>query len=64
MIPALEAVIKYGGALGVREIVYGMAHRGRLNVLANVLAKGFRASSSTNFRAALPIPRMSADRAT
>ncbi len=42
MIPALEAVIKYGGALGVREIVYGMAHRGRLNVLANVLAKGFR----------------------
>src|SRR5574339_345102 len=27
MIPALEAVIKYGGALGVREIVYGMAHQ-------------------------------------
>ncbi|MDX3908640.1 MAG: 2-oxoglutarate dehydrogenase E1 component [Sphingobium sp.] len=42
MIPALEAVIKYGGAQGVREIVYGMAHRGRLNVLANVMAKGFR----------------------
>ncbi|MGD9810529.1 MAG: 2-oxoglutarate dehydrogenase E1 component [Sphingobium sp.] len=42
MIPALEAVIKYGGANGVREIVYGMAHRGRLNVLANVMAKGFR----------------------
>jgi 2-oxoglutarate dehydrogenase E1 component len=42
MIPALEAVIKYGGARGVREIVYGMAHRGRLNVLANVMAKGFR----------------------
>ncbi|MPT47326.1 MAG: 2-oxoglutarate dehydrogenase E1 component [Sphingobium sp.] len=42
MIPALEAVIKYGGAQGVREIVFGMAHRGRLNVLANVLAKGFR----------------------
>ncbi len=42
MIPALEAVIKYGGALGVREIVYGMAHRGRLNVLANVLAKPYR----------------------
>ncbi|MCX7864601.1 MAG: 2-oxoglutarate dehydrogenase E1 component, partial [Novosphingobium sp.] len=36
MIPALEAVIKYGGRLGVKEIVYGMAHRGRLNVLANV----------------------------
>ena len=42
MIPALEAVIKYGGQLGVREIVYGMPHRGRLNVLANVLAKPYR----------------------
>ena len=42
MIPALEAVIKYGGQLGVREIVYGMAHRGRLNVLANVLAKPYK----------------------
>ncbi|HUQ12818.1 MAG TPA: 2-oxoglutarate dehydrogenase E1 component, partial [Novosphingobium sp.] len=42
MIPALEAVIKYGGALGVKEIVYGMAHRGRLNVLANVMAKPYR----------------------
>jgi 2-oxoglutarate dehydrogenase E1 component len=42
MIPAMEAIIKYGGAQGVREIVYGMAHRGRLNMLANVLAKPFR----------------------
>ncbi|MES2303197.1 MAG: 2-oxoglutarate dehydrogenase E1 component [Pseudomonadota bacterium] len=42
MIPALEAMIKYGGQLGVREIVYGMAHRGRLNVLANVMAKPYR----------------------
>ncbi len=42
MIPALEAVIKYGGSRGVREIVYGMAHRGRLNVLANVMAKPYR----------------------
>ncbi|MDF1834028.1 MAG: 2-oxoglutarate dehydrogenase E1 component [Alteraurantiacibacter sp. bin_em_oilr2.035] len=41
MIPALEAVIKYGGAMGVREIIYGMAHRGRLNVLANVMAKPY-----------------------
>jgi hypothetical protein len=39
MIPALEAVIKYGGQRGVREIVYGMAHRGRLNVLANVMER-------------------------
>ena len=43
MIPALESVIKYGGQYGVREIVYGMAHRGRLNVLANVMAKPYRA---------------------
>ena len=42
MIPALEAIIKYGGQYGVKEIVYGMAHRGRLNVLANVLAKPYR----------------------
>ncbi|HZV08396.1 MAG TPA: thiamine pyrophosphate-dependent enzyme, partial [Novosphingobium sp.] len=42
MIPALEAVIKYGGQLGVKEIVYGMAHRGRLNVLANVMAKPYK----------------------
>ncbi|OZA93025.1 MAG: 2-oxoglutarate dehydrogenase E1 component, partial [Erythrobacter sp. 34-65-8] len=42
MIPALEAVIKYGGQRGVREIVYGMAHRGRLNVLANVMAKPYK----------------------
>ncbi|RYE04085.1 MAG: 2-oxoglutarate dehydrogenase E1 component, partial [Sphingomonadales bacterium] len=42
MIPAMEAIIKYGGAGGVREIVYGMAHRGRLNMLANVMSKPFR----------------------
>jgi 2-oxoglutarate dehydrogenase E1 component len=43
MVPALESVIKYGGQLGVREIVFGMAHRGRLNVLANVMGKPYRA---------------------
>ncbi|MBY8826725.1 2-oxoglutarate dehydrogenase E1 component [Hephaestia mangrovi] len=43
MIPALESVIKYGGQMGVNEIVFGMAHRGRLNVLANVMGKPFRA---------------------
>ena len=42
MIPALESVIKYGGQLGVNEIVIGMAHRGRLNVLSNVMQKPFR----------------------
>jgi 2-oxoglutarate dehydrogenase E1 component len=43
MIPALEAVIKYAGHEGVEEIVVGMAHRGRLNVLANVMGKPYRA---------------------
>jgi 2-oxoglutarate dehydrogenase E1 component len=42
MIPALESVIKYGGQAGVNEIVVGMAHRGRLNVLANVMGKPLR----------------------
>jgi 2-oxoglutarate dehydrogenase E1 component len=42
MVPALESVIKYGGQYGVREIVIGMAHRGRLNVLANVMGKPYR----------------------
>jgi len=42
MIPALEAVIKHGGSAGVREIIYGMAHRGRLNVLANVMGKPYK----------------------
>jgi 2-oxoglutarate dehydrogenase E1 component len=43
MIPALEQIIKRGGALGVREIIVGMPHRGRLNVLAQVMAKPHRA---------------------
>src|ERR671916_2476787 len=43
MIPALEQIIKRGGALGVKEIVLGMAHRGRLNVLAQVMGKPHRA---------------------
>src|SRR3954469_23044192 len=42
-VPALEAVIKYGGLMGVEEIDIGMAHRGRLNVLTNVMGKPYRA---------------------
>ncbi len=42
-IPALEQIIKRGGQLGVGEIVVGMPHRGRLNVLANMMGKPFRA---------------------
>ncbi|HEY4125341.1 MAG TPA: 2-oxoglutarate dehydrogenase E1 component, partial [Rhizomicrobium sp.] len=41
-VPALEQIIKRGGQLGVKEIVLGMAHRGRLNVLANVMGKPYR----------------------
>ncbi len=43
MVPALEQMIKRGGALGVDEIVIGMAHRGRLNTLAAVMGKPYRA---------------------
>ncbi len=42
-VPALEQIIKRGGALGVKDIVLGMPHRGRLNVLAAVMAKPYRA---------------------
>jgi 2-oxoglutarate dehydrogenase E1 component len=41
VVPALEQVIKRGGALGVDEIVIGMPHRGRLNVLAAVMGKPY-----------------------
>ncbi len=43
LIPLMEQIIKRGGQLGVREIVLGLAHRGRLNVLANVMGKPYRA---------------------
>ena len=45
-IPALEEIVKRGGELGIEEIVIGMAHRGRLNVLANVMGKPFAAMFS------------------
>jgi 2-oxoglutarate dehydrogenase E1 component len=41
MVPALEQIIKRGGALGVKDIVVGMPHRGRLNVLAAVMGKPY-----------------------
>ena len=49
LIPALEQIIKKGGHLGAKEIKIGMPHRGRLNVLANVLGKPFRAIFSEFF---------------
>ena len=39
LIPAMEQIIKRGGQLGVKEVKIGMPHRGRLNVLANLLTK-------------------------
>ena len=43
LIPAMEQIIKRGGAMGAKEIVIGMPHRGRLNILANVMGKPYRA---------------------
>jgi 2-oxoglutarate dehydrogenase E1 component len=43
LIPALEQVIKRGGQLGMQEMVIGMPHRGRLNVLTNVMGKPYAA---------------------
>ena len=43
VIPAIEQIAKRGSQLGLEEIVIGMAHRGRLNVLNNILQKPFRA---------------------
>ena len=43
LIPLIEQIMKRGGQMGLEEIVIGMAHRGRLNVLANVMGKPFTA---------------------
>jgi 2-oxoglutarate dehydrogenase E1 component len=43
LVPAIEQIMKRGGQLGLEEIVIGMAHRGRLNVLTNVMGKPFTA---------------------
>ena len=43
VIPALEQILKRGSQLGLEEVVVGMAHRGRLNVLSNFMDKPFRA---------------------
>ncbi len=41
LIPALDAVIEFGADHGIKEFVIGMAHRGRLNVLANIMGKSY-----------------------
>jgi len=43
LVPALEQILKRGGQMGLREVVIGMPHRGRLNILHNVMDKPFRA---------------------
>ncbi len=43
LIPALEQIVKRGGQLGLKEIILGMAHRGRLNVLTQFMSKPHRA---------------------
>jgi 2-oxoglutarate dehydrogenase E1 component len=42
MIPALDSVIKKGSELGIEEFIIGMAHRGRLNVLTNIMEKTYK----------------------
>ena len=49
LVPALEQIIKRGGNLGVKEVKIGMPHRGRLNVLVNVMSKPFKAIFSEFF---------------
>ncbi|SDX16704.1 2-oxoglutarate dehydrogenase E1 component [Litoreibacter albidus] len=43
LVPAMEQIIKRGGSLGVKDVVIGMPHRGRLSVLANVMSKPYKA---------------------
>ena len=43
LIPALEQVLKRGGQLGMKELIIGMPHRGRLNVLTNMMLKPYQA---------------------
>ncbi|MEK6215886.1 MAG: thiamine pyrophosphate-dependent enzyme, partial [Boseongicola sp.] len=43
LIPAMEQIVKRGGALGVEQVVIGMPHRGRLSVLAAVMGKPYKA---------------------
>lgn len=42
LIPALDSVIEKGASLGIQEFMIGMAHRGRLNVLANIMGKPYK----------------------
>lgn len=52
LIPALNALVEHGATLGISDYVIGMAHRGRLNVLANILNKTYE-DIFTEFEGAL-----------
>jgi 2-oxoglutarate dehydrogenase E1 component len=54
-IPALDVMIAQGAALGLKEVVLGMAHRGRLNMLTNILNKPFTALFA-EFQGTAPYP--------
>ena len=43
LVPVIEQIFKRGAQLGLQEVVIGMAHRGRLNVLANIMRKPYQA---------------------
>ena len=49
MIAALDTIIEHCADIGVEEIVMGMAHRGRLNVLTSIMRKSFDVNCSSNF---------------
>lgn len=55
LIPGLEEMLGKSAALGVEEVVLGMSHRGRLNVLTNILSKPYQALFS-EFQGANPYP--------
>jgi 2-oxoglutarate dehydrogenase E1 component len=57
LVPALEQIIKRGGNLGVKEIKIGMSHRGRLNILSNVMGKPFKAIFNEFFGSAIAAKR-------
>jgi 2-oxoglutarate dehydrogenase E1 component len=55
LIPGLEEMLQTSAKLGVKEVVWGMSHRGRLNVLVNILSKPYQAIFS-EFQGANPQP--------